>query len=452
MVIVFGILAIVVWLYFLCGIAWVYMEFENRYLVHKRPLFKKRFNPLANKNNPIPNITKEAEIPCIINESIKNDNKSNSTQSENSVLNPCRQPIEGYKGKNSKEYYPPNVIPIMASFWSHSISYISECIIKRLATKCKRNLLPKVKTHPENGQVTSEKALFREEVSQLIHRSAVTWEAIGGLEKAKEDVKIAYGIEIARKPKGVKLKGLRAILLYGPPGTGKTLLAAATSNGMEATFFNVALGGILSKYFGEFSKLINTLYTEARRLAPSVVYFDEIDALSVQRSGDETGAERRVLSSLLTELDGLANKSDDRYILTIAATNLPWLLDKAILSRFERKIFVPLPDEKARESILRIHLERRGVDLDVSYQELAAMTEGYSGRELERISQEAVSKMIKELNPQIPELVDRGFDTVRSYELKLRPVTKHDFEAVLAHVRPEVSDSDLRRFAEWGTT
>jgi vacuolar protein-sorting-associated protein 4 len=145
----------------------------------------------------------------------------------------------------------------------------------------------------------------------------------------------------------------------------------------------------------------------------------------------------------------LANKSDDRYVLTIAATNLPWLLDKAILSRFEKKILVPLPDEKARESILRIHLERRGVDLDVSYQELAAMTGGYSGRELERISQEAVSKMIKELNPQIPELVDRGFDTVRSYELKLRPVTRHDFETVLAHFIPEVSDSDLRRFAEW---
>ena len=145
----------------------------------------------------------------------------------------------------------------------------------------------------------------------------------------------------------------------------------------------------------ESSKLISSLYAEARRFAPSIVYIDEIEALSTQRSGDETGAERRVISSLLTELDGLAGKSDKRYVLTIAATNIPWLLDKAILSRFEKKIFVPLPDERARESILRIHLEHQGIESDVSYKELAVMTEGYSGRELERISQEVVSRTIR---------------------------------------------------------
>ena len=209
------------------------------------------------------------------------------------------------------------------------------------------------------------------------------------------------------------------------------------------------LSGILSKYFGESSKLISSLYAEARRLAPSIVYIDEIEALSTQRSGDETGAERRVISSLLTELDGLAGKSDKRYVLTIAATNLPWLLDKAILSRFEKKIFVPLPDDKARESILRIHLEHQGIESDVSYKELAVMTEGYSGRELECISQEVVSRIIRELNPQIPELVDWGFNTVQSYELKLRPIGKKDFETALACSRPEITTYDLQRFTDW---
>ncbi len=312
-----------------------------------------------------------------------------------------------------------------------------------------KGLLQQNKANSENGEGATEKSVMVDEIKQLIHHSSVTWSDIGGLEKTKEELKIAYGIEIARKPKGVKLKGWKAILLYGPPGTGKTLLAAATSSCLEATFLNVAISSILSKYFGESSKLISSLCAEARRLAPSIVYIDEIEALSTQRSGDETGAERRVISSLLTELDGLAGKSDKRYVLTIAATNLPWLLDKAILSRFEKKIFVPLPDEEARESILRIHLERQGIDSDVSYTELAAMTEGYSGRELERIAQEVVSRMIRELNPQIPELVDRGFDTVQSYELKLRPVKKKDFETMLAQSRPEITPSDLRGFADW---
>jgi SpoVK/Ycf46/Vps4 family AAA+-type ATPase len=310
-------------------------------------------------------------------------------------------------------------------------------------------LLPSNDTPLDDRKIIPDETSLKEDILQFVQRSSVTWEDIGGLDRTKEDIKTAYGMGIAKKPKGVRLEGWRTILFYGPPGTGKTLLAAAMSNGINAMFFNVALGGILSKYFGESSKLISTLYSEARKSAPSVIYFDEIDALSAQRSGDETGAERRVLSSLLTELDGLANKSDSRYVLTIAATNLPWLLDKALLSRFSKKVFVPLPDEKTRESILHILLSRRGIDSDVSYQELAAMTEGYSGRELERISQEAVSRMVKELNPQITELVDRGFDAVNSYELKLRPVIRHDFEAALAKIKPEISGSNLRRFVEW---
>jgi len=310
-------------------------------------------------------------------------------------------------------------------------------------------LIPQNKSNSENDQGVTEKSVLENEVSQLIHHSSVTWSDIGGLEETKEELKTAYGIEIARKPGGVKLKGWRTILLYGPPGTGKTLLAAAISNGLEATFFNVAISSILSKYFGESSKLISSLYAGARRLAPSIVYIDEVEALSTQRSGDETGAERRVMSSLLTELDGIIGKSDKRYVLTIVATNLPWLLDKAILNRFEKKIFIPLPDRKARVSILRIHLEYRGIDLNVSYTELATMTEGYSGRELERISQEVVSRTIRELNPQIPELVDRGFDTVQSYELKLRPLNKRDFETVLTQTKPEVTASDLKRFTDW---
>jgi len=286
-------------------------------------------------------------------------------------------------------------------------------------------------------------------ILQLLYKSSVGWDDIGGLESTKEEIKLAYGLYFVRKPKGANLTGWNTILLYGPPGTGKTLLAAATSNAIQANFFNVPIGNLLSKYFGESSKLIDTLYLVARRMSPSVVYIDEFESLSPQRDVTENGAERRVVSSFLSQLDGLQGKDNHRYILTIASSNLPWLIDKAILSRFEKKIFVPLPDETARENILRIHVERRGIACEPSYSELAAMTEGYSGRELAQISREVVTSMVRECNPKVSSLVDQGMDALRSYELKLRPLEKADFERILAQRRPETTDAQIQRFRDW---
>ncbi len=212
------------------------------------------------------------------------------------------------------------------------------------------------------------------QISHLVHKSTVSWDDLGGLDKTKQEIKLAYALSTVRMPVGVKLGGWRAILLYGPPGTGKTMLAAATSNGLQATFFNVPLSSILSKYFGESSKLITALYNVARQRAPSVVYMDEFEALAAQRTGEESGAERRVLSSVLAELDGLAGKSDDRYTLTICATNVPWMLDKAILSRFQRRVLIPLPDPAARASILTILLKRRGLRSEVPLRNLRQIT------------------------------------------------------------------------------
>lgn len=287
------------------------------------------------------------------------------------------------------------------------------------------------------------------QILQLLYKSSVGWDDIGGLEATKEEIKLAYGLHFVRKPKGTSLTGWNTILLYGPPGTGKTLLAAATSSGLQANFFNVPIGNLLSKYFGESSKLIDALYMVVQRMAPSVVYIDEFESLSPQRDFSESGAERRVVSSFLSQLDGLQGKDNHRYILTIASTNLPWLIDKAILSRFERRIFVPLPDEKARESMLHIHLEQRGIACEFSCSELATMTEGYSGRELARISREAVTSMVRECNPKISSLVDKGREALKSYELKLRPLKKSDFELILSHTKPETTSAELQRFKDW---
>lgn len=290
---------------------------------------------------------------------------------------------------------------------------------------------------------------YESEIAGLIFRSPITWNDIGGLEATKAEIKSAYGMSVAQKPPGVRLRGWRNILFYGPPGTGKTLLAAATSNGLDATFFNVKVSNLLSKYFGESSKLISALYSLAKKMAPSVVFLDEIESISGERGSGDSGAERRIVSTFLAELDGVTSKADDRYVLTIAATNLPWLLDQAILSRFEKKIYVPLPDQKAREAILRIQIEGAGHKTKVPISQLAELTEGYSGREIERLCAQAIQHMVAEQNPSLIHEVDKGKEAVERYQIQVRPLAKADFDYAFSRILPETDRARLALYAEW---
>ncbi|HXG62646.1 MAG TPA: ATP-binding protein [Planctomycetota bacterium] len=293
-------------------------------------------------------------------------------------------------------------------------------------------------------------------VAHLVHTSRVTWDDIGGLDETKNEIKFALGMTLAQHPPGVSISAWTRILFYGPPGTGKTLLAAATSNavrsseGVPSVFFNVKVSSILSKYFGESSKILSELYGTARDTSPSVVFLDEFESLAGPRDSSDSGAERRILSTLLSELDGMDSKGrSDLYVLTIAATNRPWDLDPAVLSRFEKKILIPLPDAATREKILRIHLERKGFATEVPYADLVRLTEGYSGREIERFCKEVTTGMIEEMNRDIPDLVDRGLETVRTYRLRVRPLGRSDFEAAAHLIHPQTTAEDMRRYYEW---
>jgi SpoVK/Ycf46/Vps4 family AAA+-type ATPase len=290
---------------------------------------------------------------------------------------------------------------------------------------------------------------FQDWATALIYRSPVSWDDIGGLEETQRAIKAAYGLTLARKPQGVSLQGWRNLLFYGPPGTGKTLLAAATSNGLEATFFNVVVSQLLSKYFGESSRLISALYRAARSRAPAVIFLDEAEALALPRGEGESGAERRMLSTLLAELDGLEQKRDERYVLTIAATNTPWLMDTAMLSRFEQKIYIPLPDAAARRAILRIQLERQGYQTQLGYDELVQRTPGYSGRELERLCRAAIHHMVERANPDLVGIVEQGRQAVEAYQMRIEPLTEDDFGPALAQVTPEIGPDQLARFDRW---
>jgi len=293
-------------------------------------------------------------------------------------------------------------------------------------------------------------------VSNLSHASKITWDDIGGLDETKNEIKFALGMTLAQHPPGVKIAAWTRILFYGPPGTGKTLLAAATSNAVKSTegvpsvFYNVKVSSILSKYFGESSKIVSELYGTARDTSPSVVFLDEFESLAGQRDASDSGAERRILSTLLSELDGMDSKGrSDLYVLTIAATNRPWDLDSAVLSRFEKKILIPLPDVSTRERILRIHLEKKGFPVEVGYPELAAMTDGYSGREIERFCKEVTTGMVEEVNKGIPALVDQGLDTVKKYKIKVRPLTKADFDAAARLIHPQTTPEEMKKYYNW---
>jgi SpoVK/Ycf46/Vps4 family AAA+-type ATPase len=293
-------------------------------------------------------------------------------------------------------------------------------------------------------------------VSNLSHASKITWEDIGGLDETKNEIKFALGMTLAQHPPGVKIAAWTRILFYGPPGTGKTLLAAATSNAVRSTegvpsvFYNVKVSSILSKYFGESSKIVSELYGTARDTSPSVVFLDEFESLAGQRDASDSGAERRILSTLLSELDGMDSKGrGDIYVLTIAATNRPWDLDSAVLSRFEKKILIPLPEASTRERILKIHLEKKGFQVEVPYPDLATMTEGYSGREIERFCKEVTTGMIEESNHGIPALVDQGLDTVKKYKIKIRPLTKADCDAAARLIHPQTTPEEMKKYYDW---
>lgn len=290
---------------------------------------------------------------------------------------------------------------------------------------------------------------LQSQIDGLITQADVRWDDIGGLEETKQRIQLAFGMAVARKPQGVTLDVVNNVLLYGPPGTGKSLLAAAVSGGLHATFFNVRASELMSKWFGESSRLISLLYDTARRRAPSVVFIDELESLFPSRDGATSGPERRVLSTLLAELSGVSTSGESPHVFTIGATNAPWLMDTAALSRFGQRIYVPLPDPEARQSVLEIHLEGKGHMLDFPLDRLISATEGFSGRQLAHLAAAAVHKMVADSNPDLADAATRGDDMLEQYQIKTRPLQWSDVESSLSRMKPDTSPEALKRFETW---
>jgi katanin p60 ATPase-containing subunit A1 len=307
------------------------------------------------------------------------------------------------------------------------------------AAKLKRMKAVGVSGTKKEREGEEEKTGFKQYIRDTImlkeKENLHSWEEIGGLENVKDLIKksVVIGI-IEHKPKAIE--AWNTILFHGPPGTGKTLMAAAMAKNIDATFFDVKVSQMLSKYYGESPKIMSALFDVAREEAPSVVFIDEFDSIALSRGSEIDEESRRGLSTLLAELDGLGSKTSEReFLLVIAATNTPEAIDEAIMSRFGKKIELPLPDLAACKEILRIHTEKKGIGLEDEsvYDKLArhCVEQKLSGRGIKFMCMEAIGKMLDEMNPGLEKLAEEPYEKIRAYELKTRELKEGDFRISL---------------------
>ncbi|MHA2059457.1 MAG: CDC48 family AAA ATPase [Candidatus Ranarchaeia archaeon] len=239
----------------------------------------------------------------------------------------------------------------------------------------------------------------------IVQRPNTKWKDIGGLEKVKKVLQetVEWPLKYHEMYKKRKIRAPRGVLLYGPPGTGKTLLAKAVAGESEANFISIKGPELLSKWVGESEKGVRKIFKKARQVAPAVIFFDEFDAIASTRGSGEgdSGVGNRVLSQILTEMDGLVELQG---VTIIAATNRPDLIDRALIrpGRFDSLLAVMAPDQKAREQIFKIHTQNLNVKT-IDFEELAKQTQDYTGADIEAIVQETTMRAVRRLIKKYPD-------------------------------------------------
>ncbi|PSR98691.1 Katanin p60 ATPase-containing subunit A-like [Actinidia chinensis var. chinensis] len=262
----------------------------------------------------------------------------------------------------------------------------------------------------------------------------VKWESIKGLENAKRLLKEAVVMPI-KYPKYFTglLSPWKGILLFGPPGTGKTMLAKAVATECNTTFFNISASSVVSKWRGDSEKLVKVLFELARHHAPSTIFLDEIDAIISQRgeARSEHEASRRLKTELLIQMDGLTQT--DELVFVLAATNLPWELDAAMLRRLEKRILVPLPEPEARKAMFEELLSSPTDGEKLPYDLLVERTEGYSGSDIRLVCKEAAMQPLR----RVMAVLEDNHEVVPEDELPtVGPISHGDIEAALKNTRP----------------
>ncbi|KAF9112113.1 hypothetical protein BGX27_003962 [Mortierella sp. AM989] len=273
--------------------------------------------------------------------------------------------------------------------------------------------------------------------------SVVTWDDISGLEHAKKSIKetitwpmlrpdIFTGLR--RPPKG--------LLLFGPPGTGKTMIGKCIASQSKATFFSISSSSLTSKWVGDGEKMVRALFAVARCHQPAVIFMDEIDSLLSQRSDGEVDASRRIKTEFLVQFDGVGVGGEEDRILIIGATNRPQEIDEAARRRFQKRLYIPLPENQGRHGLMMKLLEKQSHDLtEDQILDICDRTAGYSGSDMTGLCREAALGPIRAIQGDILEI---GLDS-------LRPISHGDFVEALSQVRASVSDKDLEHYKQWDT-
>lgn len=310
----------------------------------------------------------------------------------------------------------------------------------------------------------SNPSALREAVVEIPN---VTWQDVGGLENVKRELQelVQYPVEHPDKFLKFGMTPSKGVLFYGPPGCGKTLLAKAIANECQANFISIKGPELLTMWFGESEANVRDVFDKARSAAPCVLFFDELDAIAKARggsAGDAGGASDRVINQILTEMDGMNVKKN---VFIIGATNRPDIIDSAILrpGRLDQLIYIPLPDEPSRLSILKAALRKSPIAKDVDIEFLARETKGFSGADLTEICQRACKLAIRE-NIEKDLARERAREEARATnpdamvegeegEEDLVPEIRRDhFEQAMRFARRSVSDNDIRKYEMFAQT